>query len=101
MIAFADMLSKAPVALLHVQSWFILHVWMQELRYKHEYLDRVQSWKTVIGDEKDDESDIHLEARDRRSYILVLNFSKISYDDFTCYVFDWFFIVGQCQRWKQ
>ena len=36
---------------------------MQDPRYKHEYLDSVQSRVTIT---EDDESDKHLEARDRR-----------------------------------
>ena len=31
---------------------------MQDPRCKHEYLDVVQNWQTVTG-ENDDESDIH------------------------------------------
>ena len=40
---------------------------MRDPRYKHEYLDKAQSWITVTGkDDDDDESDKHLYARDRR-----------------------------------
>ena len=45
-------------------------------RYKHEYLDRVQSWITVTGNQ-DDESDKHLEARDRRYSCLKSWFHEI------------------------
>ena len=44
---------------------------MQDPIYKHEYLDRVQSWLTVTEEENDDESDKHLEARDRRYSCLI------------------------------
>ena len=39
---------------------------MQDPTYKHEYLDTVQSWVTITEGENGDESDKHLEARDRR-----------------------------------
>ena len=38
---------------------------MQDPRYKHEYLDNGQ-FEEMTDDEDDDESDKHLEARDRR-----------------------------------
>ena len=41
---------------------------MRDPRYKHEHLDTVQSWLTITeGEEEEngDESDKHLEARDR------------------------------------
>ena len=37
----------------------IVNLWMQDPRYKHEYLDRVQSWVTV-NEENGDESDKHV-----------------------------------------
>ena len=38
--------------------------WMGDPRYKHENVDKAQSWLTVNEEEEenDDESDIHLEA---------------------------------------
>ena len=33
--------------------------WMQDPRYKHEYLDRVQNWATITGEDDNDESDKH------------------------------------------
>ena len=49
---------------------------MQDPRYKHEYLDSVQSWLTITeGNDDDDESDKHLEARDRRYSWLKLQVS--------------------------
>ena len=42
---------------------------MQDPRYKHEYLDTALDWLDVTGK---DESDKHLDARDRRYSCLKL-----------------------------
>ena len=52
---------------------------MQDPRYKHEYLNRVQNWVTVTGEDDDDESDKHLEARDRRYSCLIGVMALISF----------------------
>ena len=43
---------------------------MRDPRYKHEYLDRVRIWTTVT-EGNGDESDKHVEARDRRYSCLI------------------------------
>ena len=41
---------------------------MQDLRCKHEYLNNVQRWLMITGN---DESDKHQDARDRRDWCLI------------------------------
>ena len=52
-------------SLFPILNWFILvdsiNSWMQNSRYKHENLDRVQGWATITeGEGNGDESDKHI-----------------------------------------
>ena len=40
-------------------------------RWKHEYLDSGQIWVTITEEENGDESDKHIQARDRRYSCLI------------------------------
>ena len=51
--------------------WHNQNSWIRDPTYKHEYLDRVQSW-LMVTEENDDESDKHLVAQDRRYSCLKL-----------------------------
>ena len=78
------------------QLKFFQNSWIRDPRYKHEYLDRVKIWVSNHQIEDAEESDKHLEARDRRYQCLKRH--MLVMEKFTLKTF-WEFHRIICEAW--